>query len=241
LAFAGSLSERAHLLRRGDTAVLRVAASPLQIEAVLSTFLHQYAQRYPNVQVKLIEAAVPDILPMLERGEIHLGILLRAVLADYRHFGSYPVPPVELLAACQPKFPLERGNRIDVGRLASHPLLLLHASFLLRQTFDAVCRLARFKPNTVIESRAPSNLLALAEAGHGIAVIQSVVPTHRYKLRIVRLTHEGKPIREPLAVVWDKRRVLPRYTQDFCKLLAAHMRELFPITRAPTGATQRFR
>src|SRR5882762_7318051 len=80
LAFAGSLSERAHLLRRGDTAVLRVAASPLQIEAILSTFLHQYARRYPNVQVKLIEAAVSDILPMLERGEVHLGILLQAVL-----------------------------------------------------------------------------------------------------------------------------------------------------------------
>jgi len=228
VARAGSLAERAHLLRRGGTAVLRVAASPLQIEAVLSTFLHQYARRYPSVQVKLIETPVPDILPMLERGDVHLGILLQLVLADYRHFGSYPVPPVELLAACQPKFPLEGGRRIDVSRLGSHPLLLPHASFLLRQTFDAVCRLAKFNPNVLIESRVPSNLLTLAEAGHGIAIIQSIVPTHRYTLRLVRLTHEGKPIREPLAVVWDKRRGLERYTEDFCKLLAAHMRELFP-------------
>src|SRR5262245_47722007 len=58
LACASSLGERAQLLRRGETAVLRVAASPLQIEAVLSTFLPRYAQLYPNVQVKLIEAAV---------------------------------------------------------------------------------------------------------------------------------------------------------------------------------------
>ena len=43
LGYASSLSERAQLLRRGDTGVLRVAASPVQIEAVLSTFLHRYA------------------------------------------------------------------------------------------------------------------------------------------------------------------------------------------------------
>src|SRR5258708_35755728 len=46
LSQASSLNERAQLLRRGDTGVLKVAASPVQIEAVLSTFLHRYAQRY---------------------------------------------------------------------------------------------------------------------------------------------------------------------------------------------------
>src|SRR5262249_4055137 len=131
-----------------------------------------------------------------------------------------------------PKFSLESGDRIGIAQLASHPLLVLDHSSVLRPTFDAVCRLARFKPNILFESRVPSNLLTLAEAGHGIAIIQSIVPTHRYPLRIARITHDGKPIGEPLAVVWDKRRVLPRYTQDFCKLLAAHMRELFPIVQA---------
>jgi DNA-binding transcriptional LysR family regulator len=245
LAYASSLSERAKLLRRGDTALLTVAASALQIEAFLSTFLHRYAQHYPNVQVKLIEAAVSDILPMLERSEIQLGILLQVVLADYRQFGSYSVPPIELLAVCHPTFPLlECGDRIDINHLGSHSLLLLDYSSLLRPTFDAVCRLARFKPNILIESSMPSNLLTLAEAGHGIAVVQSIVPTHRYTLRVASLTYERKPIGEPLAVVWDKRRVLPRYTQDFCKLLAAHMRELFPLGQASapmSGVAQKSR
>ena len=51
------------------------------------------------------------------------------------------------------------------------------------------------KPNILIESRAPSNLLALAEAGHGVAIIPSVVLTHRHTLRIVRITYQRKPIR----------------------------------------------
>jgi DNA-binding transcriptional LysR family regulator len=245
LGYASSLSEQAQLLRRGDTGVLKVAASPVQIETVLSTFLPRFAERYPNVQVKLIEA-VGATLAMLERGEIHLGIgLLETVATDDPQFGIYPVPPLEIVAACHPSFRLERGRMIDVSRIASHPLLLLDPSFGLRKTLDVICRLERLKPKILIESRAPHTLLALAEAGLGVAIISSAIRTHRYALRTVRITYKRKPIRVPLAVVWDKRRVLPRYAQDFCESLAAHMRKLFPITHpsAPEadGAAKRLR
>src|SRR5215210_8387244 len=62
LGHASSVAERAQQLRRGDAGVLKVAASPVQIEAVLTSFLHRYAQSYPDVQVKLAEAVGPDIL-----------------------------------------------------------------------------------------------------------------------------------------------------------------------------------
>lgn len=250
LGNVSSLSEQAQLLRRGDTGVLKVAASPAQIESILSTFLPGYTQRYPNVQVKLIEAIGDDPLAMLERGEIHVCIsLLQAVRSD-GHFGTYPVPPLELVAACHPSFRFERGSTIDIGRMASYPLLLQDPGFVLRKTFDAVCRLARLTPNILIESRAPHTLLALAEAGLGVAVIPSTVRTHRFTLRIVRITYKGKPLRDPQALVWDKRRMLPRYAQDFCELLAAHMRKLFPIrplsgpkldgaTKKPRGRARR--
>jgi DNA-binding transcriptional LysR family regulator len=231
LAHASSVGERAQLLRRGDAGVLRVSAASGQIEGILPTFLHRYAQRYPNVQVKLTESVGPDALVRLERGEVHLGMLLLRALPRGDHgFGTHPLPPVEILAACHPSIRMQRGSLIDVTRLASHPLLLLDVGFVVRRTFDAVCRLAGLKPNVLIESRQPSNLLALAEAGHGIAIIPSLLPTHRYALRTVRIAHEGKPLREPLGVVWDKRRELPRYAQDFAELIAAHARKLFPVT-----------
>ena len=94
-----------------------------------------------------------------EHGEVHLGLLLQAVRPDAPHFTTYPVPPVELLAVCQREFPLKRGNTIEVAQLAAHPLLLLDTGFLVRKTFDAVCRLAGIQPDILIESRAHSNLL----------------------------------------------------------------------------------
>jgi LysR family nitrogen assimilation transcriptional regulator len=236
---ADILRERAQTLLRGDSGVLKVAASPVQIEAVFSTFLQQYARRYPRVEVKLVEAVGPDILTMLERGDIQLGILLHAVQVGGRPFGSREVPPVELLAACHTAFRPRLGKTIEARTLATFPLLLLDTGFVVRKTFDAVCRLAKLKPKVVIESRAPSNLLALAEAGHGIAVVPSVVLTHRYKLRTARITHEGKPLRESLSIMWDSRRVLPRYAKDFCELLALHMHNIGPAKRQRAHARRR--
>jgi DNA-binding transcriptional LysR family regulator len=74
-------------------------------------------------------------------------------------------------------------------------------------------------------------LLALAEAGHGVAVIPSVLRTDRYRLKIARITHRRKPLRDRYVIQWDKRRPMPTYAESFCATLAAYMREVLPITR----------
>ena len=240
LNYATGLGERAQHLRRGDVGVLRVAATPLHIESVFSQFLHRYAKRYPNVEVRVTEGSGLEILAMLERGEIHLGQMLpHGVALDDGRFGSQALEPAELLAACHPSIPLGRGA-IEVVRLASYQLLLLDGGYGLRRAFDAACRLAGLTPNIRLETRSPHTLLALAEAQHGVAIIASTFEASRYKLRIAPITFRGGRLREPLAVLWDKRRPLPRYATAFCQMWAEHVRAVFPITQ-PTArmASQR--
>ncbi len=127
--------------------MLRVAASLVQIEAILTTFLHRYTEKYPLVTVKLIEAVGPNIRTLLERGDIHVGLLLQTDRSDLEHLAAYPVPAVELLAAFHRSLPLARGKVVQLTQLASHPLLLLDPGFLVRRTFDAACRLAGVRAN----------------------------------------------------------------------------------------------
>jgi DNA-binding transcriptional LysR family regulator len=229
---ASAVSEQAQLLRHGDTGILKVAGSPQHIESVLSRFLHRYAERYPKVEVKISEGTGSEILRLLERGDIHLGQnLLHAVKLDERHFGSLPLGSVELLAVCHPSMPLGPRRTIEVGRLAEFPLLLMDSGFGFRRAFDAASRMAGLKPTIVFESRNPHTLLALAEEGHGVAIVPSQLQCHRYQLRIAALVYRGRALREPLTISWDKRRPLPRFATDYCGMLAAYMGETFPITR----------
>lgn len=227
-----SLTERAQSLRQGDSGILRVAATPQTIDGVFSTFLHRFAERRPNVQIKLTESVGADHVLMLERGQVHVTVgLVQPVHANSPFIESFPLAPLEFLAASRNSLKVGTAGEVEIGRLSSYPLLLLDSSFYVRQTFDAACRLAGVRPNIFVESRTPHALLALAEAGHGVAVVPSVLPTSRYRLRVARITHRRKPLQEAYAVLWDKRRALPPYARDFCEALAAHVREVFPISR----------
>jgi DNA-binding transcriptional LysR family regulator len=229
---ASSLKEQAQLLRQGDTGVLRIAGSPQHIESVLSQFLHHYGKRYPRVEVKIREGTGSEILTMLERGEVHLGQnLLHAVKLNEQHYGSLPLGSVELLAVCHPSMPLGLRPTIEIADLAEFPLLLLDSGFGFRRAFDAASRMAGLKPMIMFESRSPHTLLALAEAGHGVAIVPSQLQCRRYELRIARLTHRRHVLQEPLTISWDKRRPLPRFAADYCAMLAAHMHKTLPITR----------
>jgi DNA-binding transcriptional LysR family regulator len=229
LGQVGSLAERMEQLKRGDSGVLKLAAPPQTIESVLTEFLPRYAKSFPNVRVKLTEALGMDQVPLLERGEVHIGIRHDQGVNPW--FEGFALPSDDVLAACARSLPLGREGMIDVVSLASHPLLLLDSGYSVRRLFNAACRLADVEPDILLESRAPHTLLALAEAGQGVAVIPSVLRTDRYRLNIARITHRRKPLRDRYVIQWDKRRHIPSYAETFCAALAAYMREVLPITQ----------
>ena len=65
-----------------------------------------------------------------------------------------------------------------------------------------------------------------------MAIIPSFVRFNRYTLKALPITYHGTPIREPRSIFWDKRRAIPRHMQDFCKMIADHMREVLPTAES---------
>ena len=227
------IRERADGLRRGDAGMLRVSASPHLIEGLFPDFLRHYAKRYPNVHVRLVEVVGPQSLDMLDRGETDLAqAVARAIKPDERTFGAFSLAPMEMLAACPPGLNLGRNGTIEIAALAPYPLLQATEDFAMRRSFDSACRLAGFAPNYILECRSPHALLAMAQAGHGIAIIPSALRAPRYRVRRLRVLYRGKPLSEPLTMLYDKRRPLPRYAKVFCDLLAEHAKRVFPLASA---------
>lgn len=224
-----ALASRARLLNRVDAGVLKLGYTML--DEIIAVFLHRYAECFPNVQIRLSDLTGPaDLFERLESGELHLGIgLLRSLQSEKREYESFPLPSIQFYACGHASIPLGSAGDVEVTELAKFPLLLLAPSFQVRRTFDEACRLAKVKPRVFMESRLSHSLLALAEAGHGVAIGPSTLPIHRYRLRVARVTREGNPLEEPLTVMSDSKRALPRYATGFCEMLATYMREVAPI------------
>ncbi|MEH2529611.1 LysR family nitrogen assimilation transcriptional regulator [Bradyrhizobium sp. AZCC 1588] len=223
-----SVHERAAALRRGDSGRLKVLAPPHTIESVLSGFLPRYAESFPQVHVELTEALGPEQAALLERGEAHVGI--RIDPGDDPRFETRVLQSADVLAVSAASVELGKAGVVTIERLISYPLLL-PSGYSVRRLFEAACRLAKVHPKVMLESRASHTLLTLAEAGQGVAIVPSLQRTDRYKVRVARITHGGKPIRERVAVQWDRRRPLPPYALTFCEHLARYIHTVFPVTK----------
>jgi LysR family nitrogen assimilation transcriptional regulator len=232
LTRAASLAERAQALRRGEIKVLKVAGSALTIEAIFPTFLHFHAERVPGVRVTLIEAETGEHLNMLERGDVHFAInVINHMQVDDNRFAHYALPSFQLVAAAARSLKMDEADAADIRQVCELPLLLLNRSYATRSVFDAACQVAGVRQNIFAESAAPRVLLQLAEAGHGVAIIPSILQRDLGKLRVRRVTYRGDPLLLKLAVLWDRQRTLPGYAQEFSSLLAEHLGDMFPPAR----------
>ena len=224
LVDADSLAERAQALRGGQSGTLRVSASTQVLESVLAPFLVHYQQRHPGVEVQLLESPL-DRHIQLERGEIHLAIM---PALDAQRFSRRLLYPIYLLAVVARAHRLARRAVMDVAEIADEPLLVLKHGFGARAWFDGACSAAGLRAKILLESGAPATLVALAEVGHGVAVIPSNVPTLGRAVHSVLLVQGEEPIGRWSSIVWNPRRFLPPYAEDFVDELVARVRRDFP-------------
>lgn len=233
LSDAAALGERARELRGGQVGTLRISATPQVIETILAPFLVRFLRAHPGVDVQLLESGIARH-GQLERGEIHLAIMPFAEAEPFQRRLLYPIHVMAVLARSHR---LGRRTVLDIVELTEERLLLLKQGFGARGWFDAACGAAEVRPRILLESAAPATLVALAEVGHGIAIIPSNVPIAPKSIRRAFLTHRDLPIGRWSAIVWNQHRFLPRYGADFVDELVAVLRDRYPgqdlIRRAP--------
>jgi len=224
LAEAESLRERGAALGGRKGGILRVGATPQLLEAAMPQVLTVYWRRHPEVEIRLVEGGPGQLLRMVAHGEIHFGFA-----------GSVAEPlqtallyPVRVLAVMSRRHPLASRRVLTVADLQKETLLILTPEFWARQVFDAACSAARVEPRVLVESQSPQSLIALAAAGHGVAIVPSAVSFSRTGFAVAGLVEGRRPLGAWVRVVWDPRRYLPPHGESFLTILVEYMRRSYP-------------
>jgi DNA-binding transcriptional LysR family regulator len=223
---ADSFTEGAYALKKGQTGVLRVGASPQAIESTLAVFLAHYRSRHPGIEVHLVEDGGLRLADRLARGDVHLAL----VVSDER-FQQQPLFPLYLLAVLSENHQLSRNRTLDIVELAEEPLLLLNRSFATREWFDSALRAGRVHPRVLLESGAPHTIIALARVGYGIAVVPSSVLIPGSSVRAMPLVRRGAALGSWVMVAWEPARFLTPYAEQFVEELVAYCRRTHPGRR----------
>ncbi len=203
--------------------MLRVGATPQAMETLLAGFLRRYRRRHPGVEVHLVEDGGVRLPTRLEQGDVHLALMPGG---DAR-FRWRLLGPLYVLAVLPKSHRLSRRATLEVEELVEAPLLLPRRDFGSREWFDAACQIAHMRPRVLLESGAPPTLVALAQAGYGIAIIPSNARVPR-GMRAVPIVQRGTPLGRWASIAWDPRRFLAPYAEQFAEELVAYSRRAHP-------------
>lgn len=200
---ADSLKSRGRELAGGSTGHLKVGATAQTLESLVSPLLSRFRRAYPNVTVQLSEGGTTRLLRQVESGGLDVALATLPVGSSLR---ERPLFLTTAMAVIPLGHRLAARVTLAIGDLRNEPLLLQRPGFITRQLFETACQAASIQVRVLLESSSPHCLLALADHGHGVAVVPSTVRALNVGRRAIPLHHAGTPLSMWTSAIWNPNR-----------------------------------
>lgn len=174
-------------LKRG---VLRLGLPPVGSSTLFAPLFAVYRQRYPGIDIRLVEHGSDKLEDVLRAGEIDLAGTLLPVSED---FDWVPVRREPLVALLPAKHRLSRKGAVSFAELKDIPFILFDSGFALHRIVLDGCRRAGFEPTVVARSSQVDFMIELVGAGLGVVFLPRMIATARKHpaIRHVRLADEN--------------------------------------------------
>jgi DNA-binding transcriptional LysR family regulator len=205
------------------TGTLRIAAFPTAARAMLPGVIAQLGQDHPRLTVTLRDLETAESLAALRLDEVDLA------LVDVYDEATWIVEPaIELLEVgsdplylAAPGEPAIGGRPTELASLAQTPWIMDTEGSNIRGAVVRACARAGFEPQVRAACRDYSVIIALVEAGLGVAILPGLALQDR-QIR-ARITHLTPPMtRRVLIAVKPGRRSHPAIAATLAALRGRH-------------------
>jgi len=165
---------------------LSVACVPTVAGTRLPAILAMFAKKYPGVTVHVRELANQDLLEAVRRRDVDFGI---GTLTDRKGDLDFTPIFVDEYCALLPKSYKDGGRAsISLRELSTMPLLRLSIGTAFRDHVDNTLRANDLVSESSYEFMHVTTLVAMAEAGLGVALLPRISIPRKTSLKVVRVT-----------------------------------------------------
>jgi LysR family transcriptional regulator, hydrogen peroxide-inducible genes activator len=225
--------------RDPEAGSLRIGLFPTLAPYLLPHVVPQLHQRFPNLELLLVEEKTEVVLHQLRTGKLDVGILALPVDDDQLH--QEPLFDEDFLLAVPADHPLATIDEpVPMSALANEQVLLLEEGHCLRDQALAVCQLAGASERGAFRATSLETLRQMVAAAVGVTLLPELairppVPPSDD----VRLLRFEEPVpRRRIAMLWRRTSLY----RDLLPELAAIVRDIPPglvrrvDPQAPSGA-----
>jgi DNA-binding transcriptional LysR family regulator len=155
-------------LGHGVVGELALAVAPAVSAYVLPDVLARFTEQHPGVRLLVRTGHSEEIVDLVLRGEVDLGIVRQLRDARVR---SRPLYEDELVLVVWPDHPFARAGRIDVAEIAHLQLILFDRTSSYYDVTNALFRKAGVVPRGITEVDNIEAAKRMVERGLGVALL----------------------------------------------------------------------
>jgi DNA-binding transcriptional LysR family regulator len=200
-------------LKRG---VLRLGLPPIGSSTLFAPLFAIYRQRYPGVDVRLVEQGSDQLKESLRAGEIDFAGLLLPVAAD---FDRMPVRREPMVALVSLDHPLSSRPSITLRELKDTPFIMFESGFSLHRIILDASRRAGFEPTIVTFSSQIEFMIELVGAGMGVAFLPRMIADQRRHPTVSRVLLDEPGVEWSMSMAWRRNGYLSDAAQAWRSLV----------------------
>ncbi|ARN83658.1 LysR family transcriptional regulator [Methylocystis bryophila] len=213
-------------LKRGR---LRLGLPPVGSSILFAPLFAVYRERYPNIEIRLVEHGADRLAEILEAGEIDLAAALLPLAGA---FESQEVRREPIVAVLSAHHSLARRKSVSFADLRRIPFILFESGFALNRIILDGCARRGFEPRIVARSSQIDFIIELAASGLGVAFLPALIAENRRHAG-VRTALLAEPNMEwRIAMIWRREAYLPESTRAWLALTKECHQALPPILQS---------
>ena len=155
-------------LEHGVIGELALAVAPAVSAYVLPEILVRFTERHPDVRLLVRTGHSEEIVDLVARGEVELGIVRQLRDARVR---SRPLYEDELVLVARPDHPFAQAGSVDVSEISEAQLILFDRTSSYYDVTNALFRVAGVVPRGVTEVDNIEAAKRMVERGLGVALL----------------------------------------------------------------------
>jgi LysR family hydrogen peroxide-inducible transcriptional activator len=156
-------------LRLGVAGRLTVGCIPTITPYFLAPNLREFAGKYPEVDLRLVEETTPNLVELLQSGEIDLAVISPPV--NNPDIVSSDLFREPIVVAVGKGHRLASESSVSLPELREEKMLLLKEGHCFRDNALTICSRARTNFISIFETNQFSSILPLVSAGFGISLV----------------------------------------------------------------------
>jgi DNA-binding transcriptional LysR family regulator len=155
-------------LEHGVIGELALAVAPAVSAYILPEILVRFTAMYPDVRLRVRTGHSEEIVDLVVRGEVELGIVRQLHDARVR---SRPLYEDELMLIAPPDHPFAKAGSIDVSEVSRAQLILFDRTSSYYELTNALFRVAGVVPRGITEVDNIEAAKRMVERGLGVALL----------------------------------------------------------------------